>query len=105
MIILMHADFECNLCCNRTFDGLVTSFVSKQQTKMKFTGLLTEKLKKLSLSVSWGLSSTGLATQVFALQRDSQVVTCEMKQVNLLVHSTSDKSIFQSWIMALKSKQ
>lgn len=52
MIILMHANFEYSLCCNRAFDGLITSFVSAQQTKMKFTGLLTEKLKKLSLSVS-----------------------------------------------------
>lgn len=72
---------------------------------MKSPGLLTENLKKLSLFVSWELSSTGLASQLFALQRDSQVVTNEMKQVNLPVHSNSDKSIFQSWIMVLKSKQ
>lgn len=28
----MHADFECHSCCKRAFDGLITSFVSKDQT-------------------------------------------------------------------------
>lgn len=56
--------------------------------------------KNISLfSVFWGLSSTA---QVFALQRDGQV---ETKQVNSLAHSNGDKSIFQSWIMVLKSRQ
>lgn len=73
---------------------------------MKFTWALTEKLKNYGLlPVFWGLSSAALTAQLFALEWDSNKhFKFEMKQVNSLVRSNGDKSIFQYGIMVLKSK-
>lgn len=83
------------------------NYITCEQTqdKQKFTWALTEKLKNYSLlPVFWGLSSAALTAQIFLLQWDRNVATFEMKQVNSLVCSSSDRSIFQYWIMVLKSK-
>lgn len=80
------------LNCNRAFDGFVfTSFISKHQTKKDEIHLSFdwETKKNSLLYVFWELSSTDLTAQLFALQRDGQVVKLEMKQVNSLVHSNS----------------